>query len=69
MLENVQVLTEDGEAKFAVIPFATFEELRTLLTDEEKLADYLDYLHMQKIKEQQPSRLKLVEVKAALDLD
>lgn len=69
MLENVQVLTEDGEAKFAVIPFATFEELRMLLTDEEKLADYLDYLHMQKIKEQQPARLKLAEVKAALDLD
>jgi hypothetical protein len=69
MLENVQVLTEDGEAKFAVIPFATFEELRTLLTDEEKLADYLDYLHMQKVKEQQPARLKLAEVKAALDLD
>jgi hypothetical protein len=40
-----------------------------LLADEEKLADYLDYLHMQKVKEQQPARLKLAEVKAALALD
>ena len=69
MLDNVQVLTEKGQAKFTVIPFAAFEELRALLTDEEKLADYLDYLHMQKVKAQQPARLKLAEVKAALALD
>ena len=35
MLDNVQVLTENGEARFAVIPFAAFEELRALLTDEQ----------------------------------
>jgi hypothetical protein len=69
MLDNVQVLTENGQAKFAVIPFAVYEELRALLTDEEKLADYLDYLHIQKVKAQQPARLKLAEVKAALALD
>lgn len=69
MLDNVQVLTENGQAKFAVIPFAVYEELRALLTDEEKLADYLDYLHIQKVKAQQPARLKLAEVKAALVLD
>jgi len=69
LLNNRQVLTENGRAKFAVIPFAVFEELRALLADEEKLADYLDYLHIQKVKEQQPARLKLAEVKAALALD
>lgn len=42
---------------------------RALLTDEEKLADYLDYLHMQQVKAQQPARLKLAEVKAVLALD
>jgi hypothetical protein len=35
-----------------------------LLSDEEKLANSLDYLHIQKVKAQQ--RLKLAEVKAAL---
>lgn len=69
MLENVQVLTENGEARFAVIPFAVFEELRALLTDEEKLTDCLDYLHMQQVKAQQPVRLKLAEVKAVLAFD
>jgi len=42
----VQVLTENGQAKFAVIPFAACEKLRALLTDEEKLADSFDYLHI-----------------------
>lgn len=69
MLDNVQVIQENGQAKFAVIPFAAFETVRALLTDEDKLADYLDYLHMQKVKEQSPPRLKLAEVKAALELD
>ena len=40
-----------------------------LLADEEKLADSLDDLHIQQVKEQQPARLKLAEVKAALALD
>jgi hypothetical protein len=39
------------------------------LADEEKLAGYLDHLHIQKVKAQQPARLKLAEVKAALALD
>jgi len=30
-----------------------------LLADAVKLAGYLDYLHMQKVKAQQPARLKL----------
>jgi hypothetical protein len=69
MLDNVQVLTENGQAKFAVIPFAACEELRGLLADAAKLADSLDYLHIQKVKESEPARLKLAEVKAALTLD
>ena len=68
-MSSVQKLTENGQAQFAVIPFAAFVELRALLTDEEKLADYLDYLHMQQVKAQQPARLKLAEVKAALAFD
>ena len=69
MLENVQLIQEDGQAKFAVIPFAAFVEIRELLANEEKLADYLDYLHMQKIKEQNPRRLQLAEAKAELSTE
>ena len=69
IFNDVQLLTENGQAKFAVIPFAAFEEVRALLADEEKLADSLDYLHIQKVKEQQPAQLQLAEVKAALALD
>jgi hypothetical protein len=65
----VQVLTENGHANFAVILFAAFKELCVLLADEEKLADCLDFRHLQKVKAQQPARLKLAEVKAALALD
>ena len=54
--------------------FTPFHHIAQLLlgplpADEEKLADSLDDLHMQKVKEQQPVRLKLAEVKAALALD
>ena len=69
MLDNVQVITENGEAKFAVIPFAAFEAIQALLSNEEKLADYLDYLDMQKVKEHNPGRLRLAEVKTTLELD
>ena len=44
-------------------------QIGTLLGDEEKLADSLDYLHIQTVKTQQPARLKLAEAKAALALD
>lgn len=46
MLEHIQVIKEDNQAKFAVIPYDEFLYLKELLNDEEKLADYLDYLHM-----------------------
>lgn len=69
MLEQVQVITEHGKAKFAVIPYAEFEEIRELLTDQDRLIDYLDYLHMQKVKEQDAAHHTLSEVKAALDLE
>lgn len=66
MLEDVQIIKENEQAKFAVIPFAEFEEIKALLTNPDKLADYLDYLHMQQVKAQSPARLSLAQVKAAL---
>lgn len=67
-LNRVQVLKENGQAKFAVLPYADYEDLRELLSSEERLTAYLDYLHMQKVKKTATSRLTLDEVKAALDI-
>ncbi len=52
MLENVQIIQENGANKFALIEFSEFMELKELLSNAEKLEDYLDYLHMQTIKKQ-----------------
>lgn len=69
MLDQVQILKENGDAKFAVIPFDEYVALRELLSDQEKLADYLDYLHAQHVKTQGSARHTLAEVKATLELD
>lgn len=65
MLENVQIISDHGQAKFAVIEFKEFEYIKSLLLDEEKLADYLDYLHIQKIKQQSDKRLSFEQVRQA----
>ena len=67
MLDRVQVLEENGQAKFAVLPYADYEDLRALLTDEARLSAWLDYLHMQNVKRSDPARLSLDEVKAVLN--
>lgn len=68
MFESVQIITENEQAKFAVIPYAEYVRVRDLLADEEQLADYLDYLHMQTVKKADPQRHSLDEVKRALAL-
>lgn len=69
MLDQVQIIKDRDEARFAVIPYQEYLFLRDLLTDQEKLADYLDYLHVQRIKQASPARYSLEEVKQALDLE
>jgi hypothetical protein len=69
MLDEVQVIKENDQAKFAVIPFEEYLFLKELLSNEEKLADYLDYLHIRRVKEQSQARFSLAEVKQALALD
>ncbi len=68
MFEGIQVITENEQAKFAVIPYAEYVRVRDLLADEEQLADYLDYLHMQRVKKADPQRHTLDEVKQTLAL-
>jgi hypothetical protein len=69
MLDQVQVIKEDEQAKFAVIPFEEYLFLRELLNDEEKLADYLDYLHIQKVKKSTQQHFSLADVKKELSLE
>ena len=66
MLENVQIIKEHGKAKFAVIDYSEFELIQSILSDREKLEDYLDYLHMQSVKNESTHRFSLEEVKAML---
>ena len=53
---------------FAVIPYQEYLFLKEILFDEEKLADYLDYLHTQRIKKQSSKRFSLAEAKEQLNL-
>lgn len=68
MLDQVQVIKDNDQAKFAVIPFEEYLFLKELLSNEEKLADYLDYLHMQAVKSESTERFSLDDVKRELAL-
>ncbi|MFZ2168954.1 MAG: hypothetical protein WAW61_04870 [Methylococcaceae bacterium] len=68
MLEHVQIIEEHGQAKFAVIDFEEYLSIKALLSEPEKLADYLDYLHMQTVKQASSKRFTLTEIKQACDL-
>lgn len=68
MLENYQILTENNMPKFAVVDYGEFVKVRELLTDYEKLYDYLDFIDMQRIKAIDKTRYSLEEVKAELGL-
>ncbi len=69
MFEQVQVIKEDDEAKFAVLPYAEYLRLRELLSDADQLADYLDYLHMQTIKRESHERVSLKAAKEMLAIN
>ena len=66
MLDNVQIINDQGKAKFAIIDFEEFQYIKSLLLNEEKLEDYLDYMHMQKVKEQSKKRLSFAEIQQTL---
>lgn len=68
MLEHVQIIEEHGQAKFAVLDFDDYLSIKALLSEPEKLEDYLDYLHMQAVKKSSSKRFTLEEVKLACDL-
>ena len=51
-----------------MIDFEEYQLIKTLLSEPEKLADYLDYLHLQAVKQASSKRYTLAEVKQACDL-
>jgi hypothetical protein len=69
MLDNVQIINDNGEAKFAVLNFQDYLDIKALLSDTSKLEDYLDYLHIQKVKQQTQKILSLDEVKRELSIE
>jgi hypothetical protein len=69
MLDNVQIIRENNEAKFAVIDFKEYQSVKELLSDEEKLEDYLDYLHIQKAKAETQKMYSLEEVRKELGFE
>ncbi|WP_262964323.1 hypothetical protein [Methylobacter psychrophilus] len=48
-----------------MIDFEEYQSIKALLSEPEKLADYLDYLHMQTVKQTSSKRHTLAEVKQA----
>jgi len=59
MLENVQIISDNGVDKFAVINFREYLDIKALLSDTSKLEDYLDYLHIKKVKKQTQKKVQL----------
>ncbi len=68
MLDQVQVIKENDQAKFAVIPFNEYLFVKDILSSEEKMEDYLDYLYVQNVKAQTTKRFSLAEVKQELGM-
>jgi len=46
-----------------VIPFNEYLFVKAILSSEEKMEDYLDYLYMQNVKAETTRRYSLAEVK------
>ena len=50
ILDNFQVIKENGIERYAVIDFSEFKKIWEIFSSKEKLQDYLDYLHIQDVK-------------------
>jgi len=71
MLENAQIIHEQGHAKFAVIEFQEYLSIKELLSSVAKLEDYLDYLHIEQVKQQELNqpRFTMEQVKQQLGIN
>jgi hypothetical protein len=70
MLKSVQILKDSqGEARFAILDFHEYLSVKNLLSSPEQLEDYLDYLHVQQVKQRTVKKWSLAEVKQELGLE
>lgn len=52
MLDNYQILNEGEKPRYAVLDYKDFVKIKEILTDVDKLEDYLDYLVLNTMKSQ-----------------
>ena len=63
ILENYQVIKEDGAERFAIIDYSEFQSIKEIFSSTENLQNYLDYLHIQDIKKKKDKMYSLQEAK------
>ena len=68
ILENYQVIKEDGLERFAVIDFSEFKKIREIFSSTENLQNYLDYLHIQNVKNKGGKKYSLEDAKKEIGL-
>jgi hypothetical protein len=68
ILDNYQVIKENGIERYAVIDFSEFKKIREIFSSKEKLQDYLDYLHIQDVKVKKEKMHSLEEIKKELGI-
>ena len=67
-LDNYQIIKENGIDRFAVIDYTDFVEIKRIISDSESLQNYLDYLHIQEVKNKKERKFSLEEAKKELGL-
>ncbi len=56
IFENYQIINEGNKARFAVVDYDEFTMVKEVFDNPQKLEDYLDFLHVQKIKSKNEKR-------------
>lgn len=68
LLDNYQVIKENGNERFAVIDFYEFKQAKEIISNTAKLQDYLDYLHIKELKKHDEKVYSLNEAMSELGI-
>ncbi len=69
MTLQAQIIEENGEPKFAVLPYQSYQALVHELADFDTLEDFIDYVHLLKTKAENTRWYTRDEVWKELGLD
>jgi hypothetical protein len=69
MTLQAQIIEENGQPKFAVLPYESFKNLANQLEGFDSLEDYLDYVEILKTKSENKRWLTRDQVWQELGLD